>query len=178
MISRIDNAFLNYIQGNMRCSFLDRIMPEISLLGNGGLIWIILTAAMLFSKDYKKIGLTLTVGLTLSLVMGNMILKPLIARPRPCWSEAGMQLLIAMPRDFSFPSGHTLSSTISTVIILLYNKKIGTAAVILALLIAFSRLYLYVHYPTDVLGGILIGIVIAIAAYRIMNGAHLFFSLF
>ena len=103
------------------------------------------------------------IGLILCLIIGNGILKPLIARTRPYDLEinSNKQIQIEKPNDYSFPSGHTLAAFTSAVIILLYNKKIGIFALILATLMAFSRLYFYVHFPTDVLGGIILGILFA-----------------
>ena len=93
-----------------------------------------------------------------SLITGNMILKPLVARLRPFTVNTAVELLIPPPADFSFPSGHTYASFASSTAILRNNRRIGSCALVLAILIAFSRLYLYVHYPTDVLFGILLGI--------------------
>ena len=91
--------------------------------------------------------------------------KPLVARERPCWIRDPVQLLIDMPKDYSFPSGHTQVSVVSAMAIFQNNRKWGIAAFVLASLIAFSRLYLYVHFPTDVLAGIVIGMAVG----RIMS---------
>ena len=98
-------------------------------------------------------------------VVANLILKPLIARERPCWSNEDVELLVAMPQDFSFPSGHTLHSVMVAVVIFMYDKRIGSLAIIMAVLISFSRLYLYVHFPSDVLCGALLGTVFSVAGY-------------
>ena len=93
---------------------------------------------------------------------GNLTLKPLIARPRPCWLDESVQLLIANPTDYSFPSGHTLSSVIGATVLTKANRKFGFAAIPLAALIAFSRLYLYVPFPTDILGAAVLGMAIGL----------------
>ena len=93
------------------------------------------------------------------------MIKNIVARERPCWIDNTVNLLIANPKDFSFPSGHTLASFEAAVTIFLFNKKVGIPAIILAALIGFSRLYLFVHFPTDVLGGIILGTVIAVSVY-------------
>ena len=95
----------------------------------------------------------------MGVLVGNVALKNLIARPRPCWVES-VPLLIASPTDYSFPSGHTLSSAIAATILTKTDRRFGYAAIPLAALIAFSRLYLYVHWPSDVLAGALLGILI------------------
>ena len=99
------------------------------------------------------------VGLCIDVIVCNGLLKNLVARTRPCDVNTAIQLLISHPTDYSFPSGHTAASF--TAVAALYfsgDKKIWKAAIVLGILIAFSRMYLYVHYPTDILGGILVGI--------------------
>ena len=100
----------------------------------------------------------------------NLVLKPLAARPRPCWIDEQVKLLVAAPKDYSFPSGHSAASFAAAVSIFVMHKKEGAAALILACLIAFSRLYLFVHFPTDVLAGIAVGFICAFLAAKIQNG--------
>lgn len=167
-----DWTILHWIQSALVCPFMDFLMPKITLLGNGGAIWLLAAVALLITKKYRKYGIFLLAGLAVGILTGNIILKPLIARPRPCWIDQSVALLIANPTDFSFPSGHTLSSVIGATVLTKANPKFGIAAIPLAALIAFSRLYLYVHYPTDVLAAIALGIVIALAVCA--AGNHLF----
>ena len=152
---------LKSIQTFLACGFLDFLMPKISALGDMGLVWILCGMGIMISKKHRKTGAFLLIGLLLGLVIGNVILKNLFARPRPCWIEPGMLRLIQSPKDFSFPSGHTLSSFITAFVIFNHHKKWGTAAILLATLIAFSRMYLFVHFPTDILGGILLAFAIS-----------------
>lgn len=168
-ITNIDFSILDFIQNHFRSGALDWIMPKISFLGNAGLIWIVISVVLLSIKKYRKLGITLVIGLLLGLLIGNIILKPLVARPRPCWINSDIALLIASPKDFSFPSGHTLSSFIAAIIILKENKPFGYAAMILAILIAFSRMYLYVHFPSDILAGIILAVIISFMAVKISN---------
>ena len=142
------------------CPLLDFLMPRLTALGNGGAIWLAAAGGLLCTKKYRRQGLLLLAGLAAGALVGNAFLKNVVARPRPCWLDPDMPLLIAVPKDFSFPSGHTLSSTIAAVILSRLNRWFGCAAIPLAVLIAFSRLYLYVHFPSDVLAGALLGIVI------------------
>jgi len=159
-VQALDWAVLRWIQRVFSCGFLDFLMPKVSFLANGGAVWILAALGLLCIKKYRRYGVFLLAGLALGVLAGNAVLKNLIARPRPCWLDTGVQLLIANPTDFSFPSGHTLASSIGATVLTRANRKFGRAAVPLAVLIAFSRLYLYVHFPTDVLGAALLGVLI------------------
>lgn len=99
------------------------------------------------------------------MLVGNVCLKNLIARPRPCWLDSSVRLLIADPTDYSFPSGHTLSSVIGATILTKTDRRFGYAAIPLVALIAFSRLYLYVHFPSDVLAAAVPGVMIGELAF-------------
>ncbi len=156
---------LDFIKEYIKNPFFDFLMPKITALGNGGLIWIVASVVLLAIPKYRKGGVALSVGLLLCLIIGNLTLKPLIGRTRPFDLVEGMELLISTPTDFSFPSGHTLSSTVAATVLTMTDKRFGYFAIPLAVLIAFSRLYLYVHFLTDVLGGVLIGAVISIVIY-------------
>lgn len=162
-----DWTILHWIQSTLVCPALDVLMPKITLLGNGGAIWILSAALLLVTKKYRKYGVFLLVGLALGLLVGNLTLKPLIARPRPCWLDNSVTLLIANPTDYAFPSGHTLSSVIGATVLTKANRMFGLAAIPLASLIAFSRLYLYVHFPTDILGAAALGIVLGLMSCKI-----------
>ena len=166
-ILNIDNSILDFIQTYMRTDFLDKVFPYITKLGSGGFIWIVIALVLLFNKKFRKDGIVLSMSLIMCVIIGNMTLKPLIARIRPCDVNSAINLLIKRPTDFSFPSGHTLSSVASTVVIFHMNRKLGIGALILTVLIAFSRLYLYVHYPSDILGGIILGLFIGALAIRL-----------
>ncbi len=175
----IEFAILDFIQKYMTSPIMDKVMVFITTLGNSGGLWIILSILLICSKKYRTTGIMMGVGLILSLVVGNMILKPAFARLRPFQIKEGVELLIKAPRDFSFPSGHTLASAISATILLLREKKLGFPALIMAILIAFSRLYLYVHFPTDVLGGAIFGVIIGFISVKyaekiiIKNSGHI-----
>ena len=134
-------------------------MCAITKLGNAGVIWIALVLGLLLIPKTRRCGAVLAAALLINTVLCNGIIKPCVARPRPCDVNTAIQLLISHPTDYSFPSGHTAASF--TAVAALYfsgDKKIWKAAIVLGILIAFSRMYLYVHYPTDILGGILVGI--------------------
>lgn len=147
-------GILNAIQGMLKTPFMDFLMSKISAIGDAGLIWIFIGIVLLCFKKYRKNGIVLLGSLILGFIIGNLILKNLIARPRPCWIQNDILLLIKNPTDFSFPSGHTLSSFVAAFTLWRTNKVFGYWAVILAGLIAFSRMYLFLHFPTDILFGI------------------------
>ncbi len=169
-----DLPILEWIAGNLRCGFLDFLMPIITLLGDAGIFWIGCAVIFLFFPKYRKIGLSMGAALIMGLLVCNVTLKPLVARIRPYDYQfihfgKTIQLLIAAPHDFSFPSGHTLASFEAATALLIGNKKLGIPAMILACLISFSRLYLYVHYPTDVLFSVALGIGFAFLGTWIVN---------
>lgn len=162
-------AILDFIQG-MRTPFGDVVMPFVSSLGNGGMIWMLLAAILLVLPKTRKAGTVLAAALCFDVVLCNGILKNLFARIRPCDINTSIQLLIEHPREYSFPSGHTAASFASVAALYFSGRKrLWKAAFVLACVIAFSRMYLYVHFPTDILGGILIGIVAGYAGYKTMG---------
>lgn len=163
---------LNWIQENLRSGFLDMLMPAITFLGNGGWFWIALTLIGFIPKATRKYAFISAFALICCLVFGNMILKPLIARIRPYDIQTGVQLLIEKPHDYAFPSGHTQASFATATAIFFKDKRWGIAALALAALIAFSRLYLFVHYPTDVLAGILFGVGYAIIGKLVVEAVY------
>ena len=158
-------VILDFIRNNMSCSFLDYSMQGISFLANVGWIWIVSAVVLLIIPKTRKIGLAVACALIFSLIICNITIKPIIARVRPYDLREGIELIIARPTDFSFPSGHTSISFAGAIPMFLLNKRLGIPAIILATLIAFSRLYLYVHFPTDVLGGMIVGSICGVLGY-------------
>lgn len=168
-ILQIDKNILNFIYDNTRSELLDTLMPIFTLLGNSGLIWITLSGILLVFPKYRRCGISILVALALGLLVCNLTLKPLVARIRPYELNNAIELLIPEPHDYSFPSGHTVSSFSSAVVLMMRDKKLGIPALVLALLIAFSRLYLYVHYPTDILAGAVLGALLGYVSSRAVN---------
>ena len=162
----LDWSILQGIQDLFSCPFLDSLMPKITALGNGGAVWLLAAGGLLCTKKYRRQGILLLGGLAAGVLVGNVFLKHLVARPRPCWLNRGVRLLIASPSDYSFPSGHTLASVIGATILTKTDRRFGYAAIPLAVLISFSRLYLYVHFPSDILGAAVLGAVIGILTLR------------
>lgn len=169
---------LDFIKEHLSCGFLDFLMPLITKLGDAGIFWIAVAAILLITKKYRKVGAMMGVALVLGLIFGNGVLKNVVGRIRPYDLNENMKdmLLIEALSDKSFPSGHTLASFESAVVLLINDKRLGIPAIVLAALIAFSRLYLYVHYPTDVLASIILGTAFAFLACYIVNKAINFHS--
>lgn len=169
-IQEIDINILNYIQENIRNPLLDKIMPFITSFGNMALLWIIIGMVLFSIKKHRKYGYMVFLALLLCFLIGNLALKPLVARIRPFDAYPLINgLLINAPKDFSFPSGHTMCSFAPSVVLFYFNKKIGVCALVISVLIALSRLYLYVHYPSDVLCGMIIGVINGIISINVIN---------
>ncbi|WP_394022770.1 phosphatase PAP2 family protein [Anaerococcus martiniensis] len=148
---------------------LDKFMVTITSLGNMSIIWIAFIIIFLSTKEYKTMGKVMVLGFILNLIIVNLLLKNIFTRVRPFNIVNYANLLIPALKDGSFPSGHTsYAFTIFTIVLFMAKKKsLKVLTGILAVLIAFSRLYLYVHFPTDVIGGAIIGFILAILAMKI-----------
>lgn len=153
-----------YFINQFHFEFLDKLMILITHMGTKGIFWISVGVLLLLFKKTRICGLTVLVALLLSLLIGNIALKNIVARPRPCWIDTTINMLVSVPKDYSFPSGHTFASFAAATSIFLYYKKAGATALVLAFLIGFSRLYLFVHFPTDVLCGAIFGVAAAYIA--------------
>lgn len=164
-------AFLDWIQNHLRCGFLDLVVPVVTMLAEGGWFWILLTLLGFIPKKTRKYAHVAAIALILCLLCGNVTLKPLIARIRPFDLNPAMRplLLVSAPTDYSFPSGHTQASFAAATSICFWKRKWGIPALVLATLIGFSRMYLYVHYPTDVLAGVGFGVLYACIGLTIAN---------
>ena len=158
--TQLDFSVLYWIQHTFRCAVFDYFMPKITFLGELGLIWLVFAAILLCLPKYRRAGILLLASLAIGVLIGNVALKNLFLRSRPFWLDPSVRLLISVPRDYSFPSGHTLSSVIAASILTAADRRFGYAVVPLAVLIAFSRLYLFVHFSTDVLASVILGLVI------------------
>lgn len=178
-MTAIELGILDWIQ-TLHTPFLDAFMSAFTKLGDAGIIWILLTLVLLLFPKTRKTGLVLMAALLVDVVLCNGILKNLVARTRPFDVNTAVSLLVAKPRDFSFPSGHTAASFASIAALYLVNRdgtRLGApvrltnilwkVALVVGCLLAFSRLYLYVHFPTDILGGILVGILSGYLGYQI-----------
>ncbi len=160
-----DLPILDWIQANMQSPFFDKFWQIITLFGDGGIFWIAVAAVCLFFPKTRKTGIGMIIALLLGVLVCNVTLKPLVGRIRPYdfQEKLGVTIVLLTERmhDFSFPSGHTIACFEASVVILKNHRKAGIAALILAILVSFSRLYLYVHYPTDVIFSIVVGTLFA-----------------
>ena len=163
-VRNFEFGILNWIQANCRTGFLDAVMPFISALCNHGEIWIALAVILLLTKRYRRTGAVLALALILDGLCCNVILKPLVARVRPCDANAAVTLLVSRPTDWSFPSGHTAVSFAAVGALLIEKNRLWKPGFVLAVLIAFSRLYLYLHWPSDVLAGAVLGAALGFSA--------------
>ncbi len=173
MITQIDFFILNAIQG-IRNPFLDFVMPIITFLGSGGIIWITAAIILIIFRKSRKVGISVIVSLVIGLILSTLLLKNIVCRARPFNTPGALlnvsNILIGAPSGvFSFPSGHAVSSFSAATAMFMYDKKIGTVAFALAGLISFSRLYLYVHFPSDIIAGMIFGALFAFAAVFIVN---------
>ena len=163
----LELAVLDWIQLHLRCGPLDWLMPFVSGLSSHGEIWILFAAVLLLLRRQRKYGVSAACALTLDRVACNMVLKPLIGRIRPFAFRPDLALLVPPPGDASFPSGHTAAAFAVVFALKVAGSPLWRPALALAVVTAFSRLYLYVHWPTDVLGGALLGAAVGWAGAKL-----------
>ena len=163
----LELGILDWIQLHLRCGCLDWLMPFVSGLSNHGEVWILLAAVLLLIRRQRACGLSAAFALALDLIACNKILKPLIGRVRPFAFRPDLSLLVPPPGDASFPSGHTAAAFAVVFALKASGSPLWRPALVLAAATAFSRLYLYVHWPTDVLGGVLLGAAVGWAGAKL-----------
>ncbi len=157
-IQQADIGLLYMIQDWMRSDYWTRILEFFTDLGNGGFLWILICLLLLILRKYRSIGYRAAASLLISAVLANVVLKHLFLRLRPFYTYPALTPLVHPSSPYSFPSGHTSSSFAVAFLLCMYlPKKYSLPAIIIAALIGFSRLYLGVHYPSDILAGILVG---------------------
>ncbi|KLU60066.1 undecaprenyl-diphosphatase BcrC [Peptococcaceae bacterium CEB3] len=142
-----------------RNPLFDLTMPFLTHLGAGGLIWLFIAFALaVFGRGRgRKAAFLAMVALMLGWFFCDEVLKSIVARPRPFLRWTDVRILADKPLQYSFPSGHTTTSFAPATVLFRKSKSIGVAALALAALIGFSRIYVGVHYPLDVLGGVVLG---------------------
>ena len=171
VLIRHELDLLHLLQGTVT-HFWSVFWTIVTYFGEGGIFWIALSLTLMIFKKTRKAGFAMGLALLMGVIVGNGILKNVIARPRPYTLDPTLSIGLAwgeMSKDFSFPSGHTLASFEAAGALFLHHKKSGIAALALAFLIAVSRLFLSVHYPTDVLAGAVLGLLFAFLAVRIID---------
>lgn len=168
-IQGIDHSILLFLAEHVRLEWLTPIMTLITSLGNAGAIWLVIALILVIRPRTRRCGAAMLLAMLLGLLIGNVVLKNWIARPRPFHTYTDILPLVHPGDLYSFPSGHTLSSFCAASACFGYYKKAGIGCGILAVLMGFSRLYVGVHYPTDVLGGALLGILLGCIAVWLVN---------
>lgn len=164
-LNEYELPILWWIREHLTNPFLDMAMPLVSSLARHGEFWIVLALILLCFKKTRKAGVAMAIAMACGFLVGNMGLKNLFARIRP-YDMVEVEMLVEHLSDFSFPSGHTLVSFNAAIALHHYHRKWGIAALVLASVIACSRLYLFVHYPTDVMAGVLLAVGIALLCCR------------
>ncbi len=169
-IFNTDAAILLWIQESLRAGWLSPVVVGITHLGDAGTLWILVTLALLCFRKTRKLGVACAISMLIGLAVTNLALKNWVARVRPYELVAGLERIIEAQHDWSFPSGHTTNSfACAWVLFRRAPRRYGVPALVMAALIALSRLYVGVHYPTDVLAGLVIGIACACAAMAIVK---------
>ena len=170
MLNQLEAEVIVRLQQFMRTPWLDKVMTVFTGLNDSGVLVIATCGVLLIPKKYRGVGVRATLALSLESILVNFVMKPLVARTRPFMVNDAIEVLTRTPHDFSFPSGHTASMVaVCAVILFCMNKKYGIIAIVAALLMAFSRVYVGVHYPTDVFASIVLGLVIAVFAVKSMD---------
>ncbi len=166
-ITPVDFQILDWIQQNLRCPFMDFLMPKISMIGEFGIVWLVIGIIMLCFRKTRRCAILMLISTLAVYCFGELFLKNQICRVRPCNIRPYLDIPVERPSSYSFPSGHTSSAFSCAVMILMNHRVGGVFALMLAIVIAFSRLYNYVHFPSDVLAGALLGAVFAVITYFI-----------
>lgn len=162
---------------NIHNPFLNAIMIAATFIGEKGIFWLVCGAVMCIPRRYRKYGIMVILSVALCFLIGDIIVKPIVARPRPCALFPSVPLITDIPDGFSFPSGHTLASFAAATIIMLANWKFGIPAFFIAAVIGFSRIYLFHHFLSDVVAGALMGVACAFLALLIFKLAMLLLRL-
>ncbi|MEE1056151.1 MAG: phosphatase PAP2 family protein [Acutalibacteraceae bacterium] len=168
-IQYVDDLMLNWI-GRLHSPILNKIMIVISMLGTKGTIWILLCIPFILNPKTMVTGVNFLVAIGITSAFGEGLIKHLVCRMRPCHKLEDEDLIVKRPDFYSFPSGHTASSfSVLAVALLRCETDLCISIFIIAFLISFSRLYLRVHYLTDVLCGMVLGLLCGTFSVTIMN---------
>ena len=167
-INQFDKSILLWVQDGVRSDALTPVMKVITYMGDKGILWIVLTLVLIAIKRTRRVGLTCALAMIFGLLFTNLVIKNWVARTRPYEVFDELTLIINKQHDFSFPSGHATNSlATATVMFCMLPRKWGVPALIMAILISLSRIYVGVHYPTDILGGAIIGVGSAFLAMKL-----------
>jgi len=172
-IDKFDNYILLIIKKYVHNKYLDIIMPIVTFTGNLGVVWVVIAVALIIDKPYRVIGKSIILTLIIGTIVGEGIVKHIVRRVRPCNKQAGISPINLNPISYSFPSGHTLSSFAAAEMLSMYFTQYRLIFMLMAFLIALSRLYLYVHYPTDVIAGFIIGVLCSKIIFFILQQGYI-----
>lgn len=172
-IDRFDNYILFIIEKYVHNRYLDIIMPIVTFTGNLGIIWALIAFGLIVDKPYRVIGNSIILTLIIGTILGEGIVKHIVRRVRPCNKKDNTSLNSLKPISYSFPSGHTLSSFAAAEMLSMYFTEYRMVFMSIAFLIALSRLYLYVHYPTDVIAGFVIGILCSKIIFVVLQQGYI-----
>ena len=171
----VDYKILDFISNGLKNPIFDKIMPVLSNIDNHGEIWIAIALLIYFlgkTKESRFIAVSIILALAIGFIIGDIALKNIIARQRPITVPEGFNFLVKIPASYSFPSGHTTSSFAAFGVMYFRKHKYRYWTMALAIGIAFSRLYLHVHFPTDVLAGVVLGLLVAKLAIWLLRKAQ------
>lgn len=167
-LMELDSNILLFVQDNLRNEILNDIVVWFTSLGNAGLIWILIILAFILNKKTQKKGVYCAFSLILCFILVNLFLKNAVARTRPYDAIEQIRCLIGPQSDYSFPSGHTaIAFAASVPVFIILNKVIGSVMIVFSILMGLSRIYICVHYPTDVICGAIAGLLCGIVACKV-----------
>ncbi|URZ00028.1 phosphatase PAP2 family protein [Clostridium felsineum] len=168
-IRKLDNFIISRLTFRSNRRFLDKIMIFSSYLGNGGAVWLLISAFLIAYEPYRIAGISVLLSLIVSSIVGEGIIKHYVKRIRPFKANSSINILITKPLSYSFPSGHTFSSFAAANMLHFYFNNLGIIFFILATMIAISRVYLCVHYTTDIIAGFILGITLSQILFTLIN---------
>lgn len=157
-----DASVITAIYENVHSAFLTMFFRIVTLLGEGGIFWIAVAVILLFFKKTRRSGICIGASLLIGVIVGNGIIKNVVARPRPYDAIEGIESVVSHLSDYSFPSGHSLCCFEAATAFAMNRTKWAIPAYVGAVLVAVSRLFLFVHYPTDVICGALLGVLFGV----------------
>lgn len=166
-LMNFENSILLFFQDNVRNPILNALLIPFTLSNNAGIMCFVIIAIFLYFKKLRKVGILMSISLILEFVLNNLIIKNWVARIRPYEAIEGLKLIVGKATDYSFPSGHTGSAfALAVVVLMVMKRKYGIIALILAFLMGLSRLYVGIHYPSDVLGGLVLGVITSVLSVK------------
>ena len=163
-ITALDFNIVLWVQQHVRSPFLSAFFIPFTTIGNAGILFILIGVLLLFFKRTRQSGILLLISLTISFILNDIVVKNIVQRPRPFNAFSQIVPLVPPPGKYSFPSGHTAAAFSSMVTFFFTQRKYAICGLVIALLMGISRIYVGVHYPTDVFFGALLGTAVAVTS--------------